>query len=325
MFPTEGGGHITLLDILDNISMAIIGTPGKGQICRTFAIGRREVFESFSDPARIGKKWFLRNKTYLFPPNYGIAGTMETLGPAALPGHYFALDFMVHRSFDQSANAPTAMVGYIHPTARSSNRYDIDQFNLTEYTANLATSNALPQDTPIALSTARIHTNHGNIPVLVLRCRGEDAATQRAQLGAQPQGSIQLARSAAQPGAQTPNLGFSGGYKLALTHATAYAAAPTSKGPPPLPQCEERRREDQWRRQSIFIARKRTNGHGPLSRGAIAQALINGAAITLPAEIINFTVGSSSQYATFSVPSVAIAIAVITALGQPGQMSFFGN
>jgi hypothetical protein len=123
------------------------------------------------------------------------------------------------------------------------------------------------------------------------------------------------------------NLGFSAGYKLALSHVAGFAAPPRppASPPPPLPQCEERRRGDQWHRRSIFIARKRTNDHGQLSRGVVVQVLMAGAAIAAQTEITNFTVGASNQLATFSVPAAAIAIAVITALGQPDQAAFFGK
>ena len=53
--------------------------------------------------------------------------------------------------------------------------------------------------------------------------------------------------------------------------------------------------------------------------------LLAAGAIALQNEIINFTLGSSNQYATFSVQTVAVAIQIIAALGHPTQTHFFGK
>jgi len=325
--PTNGQDpDISILDILDRLPMSIIGAPGRGMICRTITLGRREAFEHFQDPAKVNKKWWTRNKTGTFAPNYGAALYVEHLCNTTIgPNRYPAIDFMVHTSFNQSINASTALCGYIHPTARTSNLYNVDPFNLAEYTASLVHSNVFPPDTPVAVSTTRIHTNNGNIPVLVIRCRGEDAAQLRAQLGAHQQGAIQIQPSLAQPGAVMNNMSFSGGYKLAHAHVTGYGAASSSKDPPPLHAGEELRRDNQWRRRSIFVARKRTNDDGLLTRDAVVAVLLATGAIALQNEIINFTLGSSNQYATFSVQTVAVAIQIIAALGHPTQTHFFGK
>ena len=327
VIPTDGQDpDLTILDLLDSLPMSIIGTPGRGMICRTVTIGRREAFEHFSDPARVGKKWWTRNKTDIFAPNHGGPQATEHLCSTTNgPGHFSSLDFMLHMSLDQSINAPTAMCGYIHPTARSSNQYNVDQFYVVAYTADLVQAGVIPPDTPVAISTTRIHTISGNIQVLVLRCRGEDAAQLRAQLGATQQGSIQMQASPAQPGAVMSNMSFSAGYQLAHNHVKGFAAASSSKDPPPLPAGEEMRREHQWLRRSIFIARKRTNDAGPLTRDAVVQVLLGAGAIAHQNEIVNFNIGASEQFATLSVPTVAIAIEVIAALGHPAQTQFFGK